>query len=478
MAAPMSFFNAPLGPARTVQAAAPRPSATAPGVVVSKRVQASLPGKGHAPAKRVKGNYNHNLPREPLTPQPSSEDAPRHSVSFKIPALPAHMASAPLTPTTSTVAASSSPRRLPSSPRHASKPPQIVFLEAGSTLLFGRHHVRGNKPPVGPAPANIAAKLVNSDAPARTVILDREARHASRVHAAIELVDNSIRIVVEGQNGMRIRKAEGTKFRRLQAGTIESFPNTALELDFYGSKVLLRTDDDDDETEDERLFTPPPEEVVGSPLSLPPSSPPLMPTEMDLGVEGVEGVEGVSPPSRSSSPLSELEIEVTGGSVVRPDALRIKAELLESTVASSSRAASPRRSRASTPIEIPPVPENLDLPALLASTVVFSGSSKLSLPDLVRSLLESQPSLREYSTQVWSVWASRELESNSMFGKITRNGRDASGRPLQSHYFYNPVNDPDAGRAAELGGLVRPLRAAQRSGGKTIDWRPVGRRRY
>jgi hypothetical protein len=35
-------------------------------------------------------------------------------------------------------------------------------------------------------------------------------------------------------------------------------------------------------------------------------------------------------------------------------------------------------------LEPPPV----DLPALLASTVVFSGSSKLSLPDLVKHMLE------------------------------------------------------------------------------------------
>ena len=35
-----------------------------------------------------------------------------------------------------------------------------------------------------------------------------------------------------------------------------------------------------------------------------------------------------------------------------------------------------------------PVPDDVDLPAILANTVVFSGSSKLSLPDLVRHMLE------------------------------------------------------------------------------------------
>jgi len=82
-----------------------------------------------------------------------------------------------------------------------------------------------------------------------------------------------------------------------------------------------------------------------------------------------------------------------------------------------------------------------------------------------------------------------------MFGKVDRHGKvsdflsqtrgvvdrqDSSGHPLLPHYYYNPAQDPDASRALELGVLVRPLRTAQRSGGKAIDWRPVGsgRRRY
>jgi hypothetical protein len=85
-----------------------------------------------------------------------------------------------------------------------------------------------------------------------------------------------------------------------------------------------------------------------------------------------------------------------------------------------------------------------------------------------------------------------------MFGKVDRHGKvsgdaaepawtvntadkqDSSGHPLLPHYYYNPAQDPDASRALELGTLVRPLRTAQRSGGKAIDWRPVGsgRRRY
>lgn len=45
-------------------------------------------------------------------------------------------------------------------------------------------------------------------------------------------------------------------------------------------------------------------------------------------------------------------------------------------------------SRQASPIPLAPLPDGIDLPAILASTVVFSGSSKLSLPDLVKHMLE------------------------------------------------------------------------------------------
>ncbi|KAL1410929.1 hypothetical protein Q8F55_001872 [Vanrija albida] len=545
MASDMSFFTrAPLGDAKVnVVNNAAKAKRAPSGVLVSV-------------AKKPRAE------RALLTPQPSSgapepsSDGAAPLIKFKIPALPARLA--PPTPSTSTVAASSSPRRgaASSSPtrrhgRHyvlrvvrAHHAHTDAQLQPGTTLIFGRHHARATPPSMqlSSIPQAMRGHLSEVENDVRVVVLDRAARHASRVHAAVELADGGkvVRLLVLGQNGVRVRTSPVGKHRRLLPGQVATFsPGDKLEIDFYGASVALRVEDD--ERERERLFTPEPEDRAASPLSLPPSSPPLAPVEDESSESDEDEAEAEArrqragtprPPavlfSRSSSPLSEPDNAAFGllppirvplsavpagllspalatagsrpgsaaasprsqprskpatprGSPSTPSAAQIavKTELVAAT--HQPRAGTPKSRPSTPPLELPPFPEGLDLAALLASTVVFSGSSKLSLPDLVKSLLESQPSLREHGSEaVWSAWADKELESNAMFGKVSRNGKDSSGRPLLPHYFYNPANDPDGSRAQQLGGLVRPLRAAQRAGGKAIDWRPVGsgRRRY
>lgn len=116
----------------------------------------------------------------------------------------------------------------------------------------------------------------------------------------------------------------------------------------------------------ERLFTPPSDELRSPESSMPPSSPPLTPEDQEMR-------------SDASSPLSiaaDEEDEEPQGEIEKD----VKEEIKEAVVLAS---------RPRIPIlEAPPIPDNVDLPALLASTVVFSGSSKLSLPDLVKHMLE------------------------------------------------------------------------------------------
>ncbi|BEI81125.1 hypothetical protein CcaverHIS002_0202850 [Cutaneotrichosporon cavernicola] len=364
---PLSFF--PLGPTRTIPVTK-HVRTNSHNVVPVKRSRPSTLSTPSSPNAKKRA-----LTIDKLTPAPSSDGPAPGMVAFKVPAVPAlptHMASAPPTPSTSTIAASSSPRHRHPATSPTRRPPAMkVRLVDGETLVFGRHHVR-NRPAVSAPPPAIVEKLTYPTNPARTIVLDRGASHASRVHAAAELLPTTppqIRLVVVGQNGLRIR-IPGGKYRRISAGNVRTFPAAAFEIEFYGAAVSLSLEDPDE-------------------------------TDEELG--------------------------------------------------------------------------GLDMPALLASTVVFSGSSKLSLPDLVKSLLESQPNMRVHGDEAaWGVWAAAELAVNPMFGKITRNGRDSSGKPLEPHYYYNPANDPDPARASQLAGLVRPLRATQRGGGRAIDWRPVG----
>jgi len=252
---------------------------------------------------------------------------------------------------------------------------------------------------------------------------------------------DSLRILVIGQNGLRVG---GKRF--LAGQRVEVERKDRLMLDFYGAKVALRfpqvkssepeankmqmdiyEEMGKQATGREALFTPEPSSPLAPALSspLPPSSPPLAPTtpmsmDMDVDEEGGEqDAEGeseeeipvqdllrssppLSPvPSRASSPLSaasdeeeeaeedEDEEDEEGCAQVTAvedeKSLKIKIELVE---AATSRHSTPPKPVKPVEEDIEPIPSGVDLPALLASTVVFSGSSKLSLPDLVKHMLD------------------------------------------------------------------------------------------
>lgn len=220
-------------------------------------------------------------------------------------------------------------------------------------------------------PNHLVHLLSNPDTDAQIVHLSRHASHASRVHAVVEIISSDaqplVRILVIGQNGLRV--ISSGQARRLVPGQrLDLTPNShEIELDFYGSRVRLDVRAlYSDMNDRERLFTPPSDELRSPESSMPPSSPPLTPEDQEMR-------------SDASSPLSiaaDEEDEEPQGEIEKD----VKEEIKEAVVLAS---------RPRIPIlEAPPIPDNVDLPALLASTVVFSGSSKLSLPDLVKHMLE------------------------------------------------------------------------------------------
>lgn len=97
-----------------------------------------------------------------------------------------------------------------------------------------------------------------------------------------------------------------------------------------------------------------------------------------------------SSPIRPSSPSYDRDSE--------PDDIQVKTERLENLPLSRthSRKSTPARAGSTAATAAPTVPAaerkappaDVDRPAVIASTVVFSGSSKLSLPDLVKHMLE------------------------------------------------------------------------------------------
>jgi hypothetical protein len=173
--------------------------------------------------------------------------------------------------------------------------------------------------------------------------------------------------------------------------------HASVRIDFHGCIASLRLPDRTAEQIEEAeeglhtsLFTSSPVREASS--SLPPSSPPVgmdMDEEEDEEMSEIEASEDRGGPDRSSSPLSSMSDEDA------PVTLEVKAEALESP-STPAPEVQPRtivikpQSRAASPVKeekiIPPVPADIDLPAIIVSTIVFSNSSKLSLPDLVKHI--------------------------------------------------------------------------------------------
>lgn len=352
--------------------------------------------------------------RAMLTPPSSDGHVPSDDVGFKVPAIPQRIRL--MTPSSSTVAASSSPApfsspdsRKRTSNETASSVGEVIEIEIeqGLTYVFGRHRHHNNSINSNTTlPPSLSASLSQPDKPIRNVFLPRTASQASRLHAVAEYLSetNELRLVVAGQNGLRFRSQSlNRRVRKGESITVKR-SDEGIKLNFYGCTALLRLPTPNKSHELPGLFSPSSSPVRPSLASLPPSSPPLGPVSDDE--EG--GNKSVAQSDRSSSPLSPL-IE---SAPLDLDEVQIKAEALDSVsktpaetssgstqdlaemqdeIAVAAPTSSSQRpvSRAATPVkEVPPVPANVDLPALIASTVVFSGSSKLSQPDLVKHMLE------------------------------------------------------------------------------------------
>lgn len=330
---------------------------------------------------------------------PSSDD-----IGFKIPAVPQRVRL--MTPSSSTVAASSSPAPM-SSPNAPSRKRSSgsssksagevinVDIKSGFTYVFGRHrHHDAQTHSTTTLPSTVSSSLFQPSNPVRTIFLPRQASHASRLHAAVEYLPEraELRVVVAGQNGIKVRS--GSLKRRVAKGeSVTIAREDQIKLDFFGCTALLRLPEIIARPKHMSLFSPSSSPVRPDLESLPPSSPPLGPiSELGDDVEEEDEEEERAAADRSSSPLSPMSEKASD----LPDLeiqVEVKAEMLDEIVAQTSP---PRPvSRMVSPVkEIAPVPASLDLPALIASTVVFSGSSKLSQPDLVKHMLEVSSDVR------------------------------------------------------------------------------------
>jgi hypothetical protein len=326
-------------------------------------------------------------------------------MAFKIPTIPARMRL--MTPSSSTVAASSSPPRM-SSPvgrkrkSGSSTKPLAEMIEVdiqrGQVYVFGRHrHHDSHVSSTTTLPSTVTSFLStsNQSVPVKTIFLPRTASCASRLHAVVEYLptSDSLRIITLGQNGVTVRA--GVIRRKLQKGeNMDIQRHASVRVDFHGCIASLRLPDRTAEQIEQAeealhasLFAGSSSPAQDALSSLPPSSPPVMMEEEDED-EDEDMSEDEESQDRSSSPLSSMSEEET-------TTFEVKAEALERPTTPVPEV-QPRtiilktQSRAPSPVKedkiVPPVPADIDLAAIIVSTIVFSNSSKLSLPDLVKHI--------------------------------------------------------------------------------------------
>ncbi|GAA5959057.1 hypothetical protein JCM3765_006325 [Sporobolomyces pararoseus] len=330
-------------------------------------------------------------------------------------------------------------------------------LETNTVLYFGRKAKKAI-PRVQRSPG------FNPSERSIPILLPKSAKNASRIHCSARIVKHqqttsksggkgkgkvTIEVRVTGQNGMRI-DGKLWKAGSLARLTVEN--GRELEFSFWGWNANVTVVAPSSSSSSRK--------GIDEAQSSSSSKRPRMTREDDSeSQEEEDDRAGPSKRSRQTSPTTSL----SSLSSFSPPAL--------------SPAAIRARSLASSP--------ELDLPGLLASTIVFHPRSTVGVDELVRALLkESGQQLwqvlsedreeveklkqtsrgEEDAVRVWIPVCQEVLKSERMFGVIDNTGlKDAAGRPLPPYYYYVPDLDQSRSRVEALEPFVKRVRGARTS---------------
>jgi hypothetical protein len=354
---------------------------------------------------------------------------------------------------------STPPRDAPSSSASSFVPTETLHapvLTPSVTYIFGRsrHHA-----PLLPIATALPSQLLPLPLPLTSskpylLPLPRSANHASRTHCVLQLSSPSLlRISVLGQNGVRIngkRVTAGSLVWLDQEKTKVKGPGDCdVKLGFWGGIQVVVPWPRVERKALEREARAP-----SSPLTDGSGSGEEMEEEMegedgdvsdiDLGREELAVEEDEDDEEEEEDAQSEEEEDLPViASRNKPSAFASlppssppPMHLLSSPPLPSrtyslspSPSPSPQKEPASSrqsSIAIRPLPATVDLAAMMASTLVFSHQTSISLKDLTRLVLEGQPSLKrnvEEDVQVWEEWVGQELQGAEMWGRIERKGK-------------------------------------------------------
>lgn len=267
-----------------------------------------------------------------------------------------------------------------------------------------------------------AAHLVATGKSAKLAALPRTASHASRAHVLISSDTNDdaqearITFAVLGQNGAKIRPLDGeATATRYPAGGVVQYaraPAAKFEVDMYSCRAIVEWIAPVVERVAMRGTTPTPMSPTVSParevddalvelLQTPVVSKKSTPTIIN---KPTPAFTVLAPPAQEESPARSIHSQMTYESEPEHDApeqtmpdlsREVKKEWLNAAQAATTdaqlvgRAPSTVSELLSAPT--PSVPVDIDMKALVATSLVFSGSSAISAPDLVKAILDVSP---------------------------------------------------------------------------------------
>ncbi|KAG0148822.1 hypothetical protein CROQUDRAFT_40763 [Cronartium quercuum f. sp. fusiforme G11] len=265
-------------------------------------------------------------------------------------------------------------------------PPLRLAIQPGYCMVFGRQ----------PDLSAIPPELQPKDTPMVPIKLPGTFTHASRIHCMCTLIAPplgglSMKIVVRGQNGLTV---DGERFvQGASAGVeLERFDGEQIKLDFHGGKTVECYVKFDDGLSPPRLRTA----AVQSDHT---------------SVEGLEHTRNGKRKCRSSNPTPitpGLEFPATPTIAVMPSpAVEPAITTQNATLHPPKRqclSVGPEASPSGLPIPSLPVNDRLhalipslglDLVGLIASAIVFFPRATVSTSEVIRGVLEAQPSLAE-----------------------------------------------------------------------------------
>ncbi|GAA5876124.1 hypothetical protein JCM1840_002775 [Sporobolomyces johnsonii] len=432
----------------------------ADGVVPSRlKIERNLSSSSSSPARRASSPFfaNTRLDAYHASSSPSSSKlnlTPKKRFS-SLSSLPPSSPSFALSSSTALGLASDAPDETQSEPL-------TLRLERGTVLYFGRKAKKAI--PRAPSPG------FNRVERALPILLPKSAKNASRIHCSARIISDedadvegkvAVEIRVTGQNGMKV---DGKLWRAGSVARLEVEPATKVMLSFWGwdAQVIVaeseapQEEDDDEDAFDRFRASSPASSALNSLFD-----------DEDLHDDDDQSEAHSQPaPRRRAAPPSPAGTL----SSLSSSPILASVPLSSSASSASSRAYSLASSL------------SLDLPGLLASSIVFHPRSTVGVDELVRALLKETGSMwdvlsadvaeverlketrdgEQEAVDAWKDVVEDVLRDEKMFGMIDNTGlKDAAGQPLAPYYYYIPDLDPSPSRVEALEPFVKRVRGAR-----------------